>query len=158
MNSIFLKLIEHLGWADEAVLTSLEGSQDSAAPWLELFGHVLGAEHVWLARLEQRPAELAVWPRLSLEECRKAARANLVGYRALVERLHPAGFARLIHYRNSAGQKFDSTVEDMLLQVCLHGCYHRGQIAAAMRKGGAEPTPTDYIGFIRGVPAATRQP
>ena len=158
MRSIFLKLIEHLGWADEAVLTSLERSQDSAAPCLALFSHVLGAEHVWLARLEQRPAELAVWPRLSLEECQKVAKANLAGYRVLIERLDPAGLAHPIHYRNSAGQEFDSTVEDMLLQVCLHGCYHRGQIAAALRSGGAEPAPTDYIGFIRGVPAATRQP
>ena len=45
-------------------------------------------------------------------------------------------------------------MEDMLLQVVLHGCYHRGQVALVVRGAGAEPSPTDYIAFVRGAPAA----
>jgi uncharacterized damage-inducible protein DinB len=40
--------------------------------------------------------------------------------------------------------------------VALHGAYHRGQIAQLLRQNGAQPAATDYIGFVRGVPAATR--
>ena len=43
---------------------------------------------------------------------------------------------------------------DILLHVCLHGAYHRGQVAVSMRSGGAEPAPTDFIAMRRGVPAA----
>jgi uncharacterized damage-inducible protein DinB len=75
----------------------------------------------------------------------------------LIEQLRPEDFQRVVPYRNSAGLAFESTVEDILLHVCLHGSYHRGQIARAVRQGGATPAPTDYIGFIRGSPAATRQ-
>ena len=61
---------------------------------------------------------------------------------------------RTVHYRNSAGAEFDSKISDILLHVALHGSYHRGKIAAALRGAGADPAPTDYIGFVRGVPAA----
>jgi len=66
--------------------------------------------------------------------------------------------ARAIDYRNSAGQAFRSTVEDILLHVALHGTYHRGQIALVIRGGGGEPASTDYIAFIRGAPTARTAP
>jgi uncharacterized damage-inducible protein DinB len=47
-------------------------------------------------------------------------------------------------------------VEDILLHTCLHGAYHRGQIARDLRQAGDPPEPTDYIAFIRGSPAATK--
>ncbi|HYJ78559.1 MAG TPA: DinB family protein [Longimicrobiaceae bacterium] len=63
---------------------------------------------------------------------------------------------REVPYINSAGQGFQSTIGDILLHVALHGAYHRGQVAAAVRARGGAPVPTDYIAFVRGVPAATR--
>lgn len=157
MSSILTRLFAHLGWADQAVVAALRQTPTPAPDWLELFGHVVGAEHVWLARIHQREPEVAVWPALSLEDCARLAQVNLSGFQALLESTEPAGFARTVHYRNSAGREFDTSVEDILLHVCLHGSYHRGQIARAMRQGGAVPAPTDYIGYIRGAPAATRQ-
>ena len=67
------------------------------------------------------------------------------------------GLRREVAYSNSAGVAFHSTVEDILLQVAMHGSYHRGQIALLLRQEGAEPAATDFIGFARGVPAATRR-
>jgi uncharacterized damage-inducible protein DinB len=68
----------------------------------------------------------------------------------------PADLARPVTYKNSAGAQFTSLVEDILLHVCLHGAYHRGQITTALRTSGSIPNPTDYIAFIRGAPTATR--
>jgi len=62
-----------------------------------------------------------------------------------------------IAYKNSAGDQFTSTIEDILTHVTMHGAYHRGQIAASIRASGDTPTATDYIAFIRGAPAATRK-
>lgn len=157
MPSTLTRMFAHLGWADQAVIAALRQTPTPAAEWLELFGHVLGAEHVWLARIEGRDPTTTVWPALAVEECAHLAAANLQGFQALVDRLGPADLAGLVHYRNSAGREFDSGVEDILLHVCLHGAYHRGQIARAMRQCGAVPAPTDYIGYIRGAPAASRQ-
>lgn len=157
MTAYLHRLLDHLGWADDSVLAALQKVRPPAPEWVELFAHTLGAEHIWLARLERRPATVAVWPTLSLDECAVLAADNHGSYREFLHRLVPADLARGIPYRNSAGQAFESTVEDILLHVFLHGTYHRGQVAAAMRRGGAVPAATDYIGFIRGAPAATRQ-
>jgi uncharacterized damage-inducible protein DinB len=154
----FPRLFAHLGWADQAVIAALRQTPTPDKDWLDLFSHVLGSEHVWISRIEGREPQLAVWPALTLEECADVAQANLAAFLALLARMDPDQLARSIHYRNSAGREFDSTIEDILLHVCMHGSYHRGQIARAMRQGGAVPAPTDYIGYIRGVPAATRQP
>jgi uncharacterized damage-inducible protein DinB len=75
----------------------------------------------------------------------------------LVARLGPTDLARVATYRNSANIEFTSTVEDILIHVAMHGAYHRGQVARALRQGGAVPEPTDYIAFTRGAPAATRR-
>ena len=79
------------------------------------------------------------------------------GYREFLWSLEPAALPRMIRYTNSTGQEFHTTVEDILLHVCMHGCYHRGQIAARLRAVGAEPLPTDYIAFVRGTAAAIRR-
>ena len=157
MMSHFPRLFAHLGWADQAVIAALRQTATPEKDWVDLFAHVLGSEHVWLARIVGRESELAVWPTLTLDECAMVAQANLAGYLELLERADPDQLAAMIHYRNSAGREFDSTIEDILLHVCLHGSYHRGQIARCMRQGNAVPAPTDYIGYIRGAPAATRQ-
>ena len=151
------RLVAHLGWADALALEALRAAAPPDPEALEIYRHVLGAEHVWLARLTGEPASVAVWPELSLDECARLARANLEGLEKYVGALSPPDLARGVTYRNSAGREFTSAVEDILLHVCLHGAYHRGQVALALRRAGARPNPTDYIAFIRGSPAATRR-
>jgi len=151
------RLIAHLGWADDRVLAALRSATAPDSSCLELLAHVLAAEHVWLARLQGQTPHHPVWPALQLEECAALVRANQQHLTTYVSDLGPADLSRPITYRNSAGQQFTSSVEDILLHVCLHGTYHRGQIAWALRHAGGVPMPTDYIAFSRGAPAATRQ-
>lgn len=143
--------------ADAAVLRSLEqpGAPHRA---LTLYLHVLGAEHVWLSRLEQRAPAVAVWPTGDLALCRTLGPRNADGFRAYLDRLSPSDLRRSVHYRNSAGQEFDSAIEDIIIHVALHGSYHRGQVTMLVRDAGLEPQPTDFIAFVRGVPAATTHP
>ena len=152
------KLIDHLKWADAAALDALRASPGTDRSALTLYAHVLGAEAVWLARIEGRPSRVAVWPSLSVDECAALAAQNSADFDALLASLAPDDFARPIDYRNSAGQPFRSTLEDILLHVALHGAYHRGQVALVIRGGSGEPVATDYIAFIRGAPAARRLP
>ncbi|HEV2291948.1 MAG TPA: DinB family protein [Gemmatimonadales bacterium] len=149
-----VRLIDHLAWADEHALSALRGAQRPDPSVVELYGHILGAECEWLARIEGRKAEAAVWPKLTLDECAALAGRNAAALRTFVAGLGAADLGRNITYRNSAGLEFTSTVEDILLHVALHGAYHRGQVARALREGGAVPAATDYIAFTRGAPAA----
>jgi uncharacterized damage-inducible protein DinB len=150
------RLVAHLGWADRATCESLVAAGEPHPAVVELYAHVLAAEHVWLSRIEGTTPAVAVWPAFGLEECDRLARENSARLETLVTGLAEADLVREVTYRNSAGDRFTNTLEDILLHVCLHGAYHRGQIARALREGGALARPTDYIAWARGAPAATR--
>jgi uncharacterized damage-inducible protein DinB len=157
MKDHFTRLFQHLAWADARVLESLRSAQNPQKRGLELYSHILGSEHVWLSRINGTTRQVDVWPVLTLEECERLGKENVAAFRDLVSRLTPDLLEKSITYRNSAGDQFTSTVEDMLTHVAMHGSYHRGQIATALRAGGDAPSPTDYIAFVRGAPAATRR-
>jgi len=157
MKEHFTRLFQHLKWADARVLESLRSAQNPQKRGLELYSHILGSEHVWLSRIRETTKRVDVWPVLTLDECESIARENVVAFTELLSRLTPDLLEKPITYRNSAGDQFTSTIEDILTHVAMHGSYHRGQIAASLRAGGDSPSPTDYIAFVRGAPAATRQ-
>ena len=150
------QLVRHLGWADDRVLASLRSATAPDPKVIEVFAHILAAEHVWLARLQGATPRQVVWPSLTLEQCAGLVQANQRDLTRYVAGLTAADLDRGVTYTNSAGRQFTSRVEDILLHLCLHGSYHRGAIAWALRRGGGVPIATDYIAFVRGVPAATR--
>jgi len=153
----FTKLFDHMEWADKRALASLRAMPDPPLQTVELMAHVLGAERVWLSRIEGKTSPIAVWPKLSLADAERVLAENFDGYKRALAKLSADGLQRPITYKTSAGDQFTSTIEDILTQVITHGSYHRGQIAAQVRSAGGNPNPTDYIAFIRGAPAATRQ-
>lgn len=157
MKDHFRKLYEHLEWADARVLKSLRDAHSVLKKDLDLYSHILGSEHVWLSRIKGTPAKVAVWPTLTLDEAKRLAAENVAAFEDVISKLTDKGRDTPITYRNSAGDQFTSTLEDILTHVCLHGAYHRGQIAASIRAAGDVPSPTDYIAFARGAPAATRK-
>lgn len=147
-------LFDHMLWADARTLEALR-AMPAGSPEVEravrLYAHLAAAEHVWLARLEGRTPAQPVWPALALEEAASLAGESGAALRAFVGGLDEAGLAREVVYRNSAGQEFTNRVGDVLLQVALHGSYHRGQLATLARQGGGTPAATDYIVYVRGV-------
>jgi uncharacterized damage-inducible protein DinB len=143
------KLFDHLEWADALILGALRVSPDPRA--LEIYSHILGSEHVWISRVRGEKPKLAVWPELTVDACASLAAENARELRTFI------GQERMVHYTNSAGAQFDSSVEDILLHVATHGQYHRGQVNLLLRQSGASPAPVDYIAWARGVPAATRR-
>lgn len=147
------KLLKHCMWADRALFAAMQGAGELAEAWRE-YGHVLAAEELWLARLEVRHSSVTVWPVLSAPEA-GALREHLeIGYAAYLERLTPQRLTESLRYTNTAGQTFDTAIGDILHHVMLHGQYHRGKINLLLRQGDRKPAPVDYIGFVRGSPAA----
>jgi uncharacterized damage-inducible protein DinB len=155
MRDHLTRVFQHLEWADARVLESLRDAHTILKKDLDLYSHILGSEHTWLSRINGVPAKIAIWPTLTLDECEKLAAENAAAYQKLASELTPESRERRITYRNSAGDQFTSTMEDILTHVSLHGAYHRGQIAVSLRASGSVPIPTDYIAFVRGAPAAT---
>ena len=149
---ILTSLFEHMAWADARVLQVLT----AAPPAIEIPGvlrwmaHLAAAERVWLMRLQGHDtASQPIWPEWALDHVRQVATANAAAFRTLVAQASDDDLLRMVEYRNSQGTLFRTAAVDILSQVALHGSYHRGQIAAALRAGGVEPVNTDYITYAR---------
>ncbi len=96
MKAHIQRMIEAMLWADGQVLPALAACSAAHAEALPLFGHVLAAEHVWLARLENREPRLVVWPTLSVSECEALAAENAAAYRAYAAGLDDAQLAEVL--------------------------------------------------------------
>jgi uncharacterized damage-inducible protein DinB len=151
MTDHLARTLRAMAWADGEVLAALRSGADPEA--LRLFGHLLAAEHVWLSRLAGREPRHAVWPALTLADCGALATENAGGYAAYLD--GAPDLDAPVSYRTSRGDAWTTPARDILMQVLLHGAYHRGQIAQALARTGATPPNTDYITFIRNVEPPT---
>jgi uncharacterized damage-inducible protein DinB len=150
MKSHLARLFRFVAWADRRTLDSLQAVPLAViAECSSLVAHILAAEHVWLSRLTGQAPKHPVWPDLSLEACAQLLQENEAGYQAFIAELTDDQLAAVTHYRNAAGQEFQTPVLDILLQVITHGGYHRGQIAKILGKNGIAPVSTDFIVFQR---------
>ena len=77
--------------------------------------------------------------------------ALLDTYVAWAEKLEPAGWDRIVPYRNIKGESFKSPVWQIVLHVVNHASYHRGQITTMLRQLGHTPVGTDLITYYRGL-------
>ena len=150
MKETLGRLFDHLEWANRILLESLRSSGDLSPFVKKVTAHIFGAEQVWLSRIRNEPPPgPAVWPELTLADCARRLEENSRSFRAVLDSSNEEGLQRMISYANSKGERFSTGLADILLQVSLHGSYHRGQIAARQRLDSHEPVNTDYITFVR---------
>lgn len=149
------RLFDHLAWADAEVAGAIAHPAAPASAIRE-FAHLVGAEENWLSRIEHRPPTAAIWPTLTASDATALATRMAAAFRRMIGTLNDATLDAPIKYTNSAGKTFATPIGDILLHVAMHGQYHRGKVNQMLRDGGAEPAPVDFIGFVRGVPAATQ--
>lgn len=149
MKAYLERLLRYAAWANARTLGALRGCAAAQAEGTPLLAHLLAAEHVWLARLERRIPQLAVWPALDLEGCALLLADNEAAYRAYCDQLAEEQLVEAITYRTSQGAELVSSAGDILLQVITHGGYHRGQIAKIIGRNGGVATNTDFITFTR---------
>jgi len=154
--SLMRRLWAHAAWADKLALDALVTASASApqVAWRE-YAHVLGADAVWLSRLDRNPQPMPVWPELARHEVIALQKSVANGYERYLNELDVDSLNSEVDYVNTAGQAFSNTPLEILTHVAMHAQYHRGKINQILRHGGSEPAPVDYISYVRGVPAAT---
>lgn len=153
---IVRRMYSHMDWADRRVLALV--SRDALTrthPAMRLFSHLLAAERVWLLRLlEEDSGVQPLWPDLPPESLNALAAENRTGYAHYLAAMDEDGLASELAYTNQQGREYRTRIDDVLIHVAMHGSYHRGQIAAAVRAAGGEPANTDYITYVRTRPEA----
>ncbi len=136
-------------WANREVLRALEASRDNQARSLQLLAHILSAERLWLERIKAQRPSLPVWPDFAIERCKQEVEDIAALWREYLTQLSAAQISQSVRYKNSKGEEWASSVENILTHVLLHSAYHRGQIASQMRANGNQPAYTDFIHAAR---------
>jgi uncharacterized damage-inducible protein DinB len=154
--SRIMELLEHLRrqfaydeWANREVLAGLKTSAHPTPRPLQLLAHILSAERLWLERIREQTQSLPVWPDFALDQCEEQIAGLARLWSEFLGQISPAGLSETVVYKNSKGEPWTSTVEDILTHVVLHSAYHRGQIASQVRAGGEQPAYTDFIHAVR---------
>ncbi len=145
-------------WANREVLNAIR-AQGADRQSLRYMAHILSAERLWLERIKGEPQSMAVWPELDLEQCEAQAAEMRQLWNEYLDSLDPDSpnrdslnedaLGQSISYKNSKGESWSSTIQDVLTHVVMHSAYHRGQIASHMRASGQSPAYTDFIHGIR---------
>lgn len=143
------KMYEHLNWANQRILETLQSMEDESQEVCRLFSHILFAEKVWITRLQGLDSSLLpIWSDADIEVCAELVRQNKDSTTKYLTELAKTDLDEFITYTNSNGKEFKSSVRDILTHVALHGHYHRGQINARLRAVGIEPVKIDFITFV----------
>lgn len=136
-------------WANRELLTVVSRYQEDHPDLMQLFAHIVAAHVLWLNRLQEEEQQMEVWPDLPMDECATWLYRLEIGWGALLDNITDADLQTVISYTNSKGEEHTNTIGDVANHVLLHGSYHRGQIAAALRKADIDPPYTDYIHATR---------
>jgi uncharacterized damage-inducible protein DinB len=144
------KLFEYDYWANRESLTSLGSGGSGPDDGLKFLGHVIGAQRIWFSRISKDGSSPpAAWPSLTIDECHAAVEDLHKRWANFLSTLLPDQLTEEVSYRNLKGAEFKTRLEDVLQHILFHSAYHRGQVAAAVRRSGGVPSPTDYVVYVR---------
>ncbi len=144
------RMLEHMYWANDALLAGLREQRVANGEIGKLFRHVLIAEQVWVTRLEGKSsAHLTLWEESDVASLEALVRDNERRYKRYIGELEESDLDLMLDYENQSGAKFRSSIRDILIHVTLHGQYHRGQINSALRRQSGNPVALDPILFAR---------
>ena len=147
----FRRQFSYDAWADSEALSAIKAPspQSNIARPLKVLAHILSAENLWLERLCRQVQTLPVWPESNIAQCEAQVPELDRLWREFFAGLSDLQLSQMVNYKNSKGEPWSSTVQDVLTHVLLHSAYHRGQIAILLRQAGANPAYTDFIHAVR---------
>jgi uncharacterized damage-inducible protein DinB len=145
----FQKNFEYDYWASDKLLMALQEIPQPPEKAVKIFGHILFAMDVWLARIlkEDLSKFTDPYPPYSLAECRPKLDQLHEKWRSYLASLKPEDLAEKFTAPNTQGKISEHVVQNVINQVSNHGCYHRGQLATLVAQNEGKRPNTDYIGY-----------
>jgi len=141
-------MLEHLHahreWANQRIIEWYLALQSPEEYCLKMLSHILLGEETWLRRIHGKPNR-EVWQTLSAEELKPLSDANNAAWREVLK----SDLSRRVRYRRQSDGESESSLADIATHLCMHGTYHRGQIAAQAARVGLKCPTTDFIAFSR---------
>ncbi|HLU69566.1 MAG TPA: DinB family protein [Fibrobacteria bacterium] len=140
----------HRAWANDLALGWYRGLPGGAHPaeasaealCLKLLSHVIRTETCWLDRLRGETPAAVIWDTLPADELEVLRRENDERFEAVLR----GDLGRVVRYRRFNGDACETSVSDIVSHACMHGMYHRGQVAAHAARAGLPGVPaTDFL-------------
>jgi uncharacterized damage-inducible protein DinB len=135
--------------AGEDLVSRDVGMQFSYTTIRRMFGHLYGADRIWMAR----------WTGASLTTIPGAEFATLASIRApwddvereqraFIEGLSEVDLERVIQYTNPEGKQFRALLGPLLQHVANHATHHRSEIATMLTMVSGSPPGTGLARFL----------
>lgn len=137
------KISDYNGWANHAWIQFISDNNLQDSTVLKLLSHIIHGQRIWLQRINGEEPNLDVWNPLVISQIIE------------IHDLHQQLFIDLcnensdsmITYTRVTGESYQSSIEDILVHIFLHGMHHRGQMATKVSHLGLKPPNTDFIQF-----------
>jgi uncharacterized damage-inducible protein DinB len=148
MKEHFGKIYSYNIWANRKIIACLERQQVSDEKILDIFGHLVSAQFIWLNRFKDLPkSSYLLWGKYDLTELHAMVEEAAEGWNEFIQ--DEDSFDRVLKYTNYVGDYYENSISDIMTHLVNHGSYHRGQVALLLREKGFEPVNTDMITWHR---------
>ena len=127
-------------------LIALLGANEVSEETVQVFSHILNAQHIWNHRILLKEPLFTAW---QVHEKQNLERINQENHEQSIAIIEEVDLNAEFSYKTFMGQTFHNRIEDVLFHVINHTTYHKGQIASMLKQQGITPIATDYIIYKR---------
>jgi len=143
------RLFDHAAGLGEAAAARDLGAHFSHPTLVRMFGHLYGADWVWLMRWKgQSPTSVPGAEFTSLEGLRKEWDALESEQAGFVQGLTDAGLGRVVDYRSTEGRPYRAPLWALLQHVANHATHHRSEIATMITLIAGSPPDTGINTYV----------
>lgn len=148
MQAYLKRLFAYNSWANKRLLAAFDEQNINDHEALGALSHFLAAQDIWACRVMQSTSTYPLWEVLDFVTCQGLAMESEARWAKI---LNDPNFdaAAIIDYANMKGEKFQTSLADIMAHVANHSTYHRAQIARIIRILGHKVPATDFITFSR---------
>lgn len=152
----YTQLIDIKRWADNGLYKAAEGSfgqlsEQDRGLMLLVFDHIHTVDKIFQAHLQGLPHGFTA-PRsgvmLKLEALAQSARDVDNWYASYVRDLAESDFEQVLDFTFTSGKPARMTRGEIILHICLHGTYHRGNAGALLQLRGLTPSRDAVTDFL----------
>jgi uncharacterized damage-inducible protein DinB len=137
------KAVQHCVWANGCWIDFVASTNASDHYVVTRISHILLGEQAWFQRIAGEPLDHDIWRAMTVDQLRAMHRRHEEIYNALLQ----SDLDRIIGYQRFTGEKYQSSISDIVLHLATHGAHHRGQLAAHIGARGERPPKTDFVQF-----------
>ena len=161
MKPILLQCAAYTIWANHKIIECINNlsndqiNREISSSFSSIYKtvlHMLDAENIWWQRVKlvehiERPSDTFDG---SFEELSKRLEAQSKQWEEWISDASDNQLNHVFAYQNTKKEQFKQPVYEMLLHICNHNTYHRGQLVTMLRQLGVEKIPpTDFMVFAR---------